>query len=342
MKSRQRKLNVGIIGCGLIGRKRAKAIAELKTDKLVGIYDIDGPRMVDIYQETGAKMYESWQALVSDPEIDCVIVAAFHNVIPTIVLEALKKGKHVLAEKPLGNNYTEALTISKLAQKQKKIVKVGFNHRFHPAFIKARELFEKGSIGKTLYIRGVYGHGGRKDYDLEWRHQPKFTRGGVMYDQGSHMVDLSLWFLDPIEKVFANARRYFWKQTTLEDNSFCQLISKTGQTFSYQNSLTQWKNRFSFEIYGNKGYLLINGLGRSYGVETLTLGTEVGLGRVPKERVWEFSGPDMSWNDEWKNFREAIVLKKPVMSSAKENCEIMKVIDGLYQSARFSKIVKLK
>lgn len=332
---------MGIIGCGLIGHKRAKAIMELKTDRLAGIFDIDRPRMVEFYQDTGARMYESWQELVRDPEIDCIIVAAFHRILPSITLEALKNGKHVLAEKPLGNDATEAKRIFEAAKKHKKVVKVGFNHRFHPAFIKARELFEKGAIGSTLYIRGVYGHGGRKDYDLEWRVQPKFTRGGQMYDQGSHMTDLSLWFLNPIEKVFANTQNYFWKKTPLEDNAFCQLISKNGQTSSFQVSLTQWKNRFSFEIYGSEGYLLIQGLGRSYGVETLTFGKREGLGQVPKEKVWKFDGPDLSWNGEWLNFREAILKRKPVMSSAGENYKIMRVIDALYASAQSGKLIKV-
>lgn len=342
MKTSKKKLNVGIIGCGLIGHKRAKAIAELKGDRLAGIYDIDSARMVGLYQETGARMYESWQQMLKDPEIDCVIVAAFHKAIPEIVVEALKNGKHVLAEKPLGDNSKDAELIYNTAKKYGKIVKVGFNHRFHPAFMKARELFAKGAIGKALYIRGIYGHGGRKDYDLEWRMQPKFTRGGQMYDQGSHMTDLSLWFLDPIDQVFANTKNYFWKKTPLEDNAFCQLISKSGQTSSFQVSLTQWKNKFSFDIYGTDGYLLINGLGRSYGIETLTYGKRFGLGQVPTEKVWSFEGVDISWNEEWKNFRTAILEKKPVMSSAEENLKIMRVIDGLYDSAKSGKITKIK
>ncbi len=341
MKQSKKFLKVGIIGCGLIGHKRSKAILELGQDKVVGIFDVDGSKMVDIYQETNSKMYESWQDLVKDPEIDCIVVAAFHQVIPKIVLEGLKNNKHVLAEKPLGNNAAEAKAIAVAAKKYNKVLKVGFNHRFHPAVLKARELFEAGAIGKVMYMRGVYGHGARKDYDLEWRHQPKFSRGGVMYDQGSHMADLSQWFLDPIEKVFANAKKYFWKRTTLEDNAFCQLISKTGQTSSYQNSLTQWKNRFNLEIYGENGYLLINGLGRSYGVETLTYGKREGLGQVPKEKVWEFSGPDNSWNLEWLNFRNAILNKKAVFSSAEENVNVMRVIDSLYKSAKSGKLEKI-
>jgi predicted dehydrogenase len=194
---------------------------------------------------------------------------------------------------------------------------------------------------KIMYARAVYGHGARKDYDLEWRHQAKFSRGGVMYDQGSHIADLSVWFLEPIEKVFANSKKYFWKRTSLEDNAFCQIVSKTGQVLAYQNSLTQWKNRFSFEVYGEKGYLLVNGLGRSYGVETLVWGKRIGLGQVPHEQTWEFPGEDKSWNLEWSNFRGAILEKKLVLSSGEENVVVMKIIDALYKSAKSGKLTKI-
>jgi predicted dehydrogenase len=291
---------------------------------------------------TGAKIYSSWQSLVRDPNIDCVIVATYHKILPKIVLVALKNKKHVLAEKPLGNNAKEAKQLLEASEKVSKVLKVGFNHRFHPAVLKAHELVVKKTIGKILYIRAVYGHGARKNYDLEWRIQKKYTAGGEMYDQGSHILDLSEWFVGNFSKVFASTKNYFWNKTSLEDNAFCQLESKAGQTVFFQVSLTQWKNKFTFEIYGDKGYLLTSGLGRSYGVETLVLGTGVGLGKTPVEQVWEFKGEDNSWVLEWKEFKSAIRTGKPVMSSAKDNFKIMTVMDSLYESSKKGKVVSVK
>lgn len=244
MKPQKTKLNVGIIGCGLIGFKRANAIIELGRDRVAGIYDINTQRLQDLAGLTGAEIYSSWQSLIQDDNIDCVIVAAYHNILPRMAIEALKHGKHVLAEKPFGNNATDARRAYLEAKKAGKILKVGFNHCFHGSFLKAKELCDSGAIGKVLYIRGIYGHGGRKDYDLEWRLQKKFTRGGEMYDQGSHMTDLSLWFLDPIEKVFANAKNYFWTKTDLEDNAFCQLVSKKRADFQFSGQLNPMEKSF--------------------------------------------------------------------------------------------------
>lgn len=334
-------LRIGIIGSGKIGVKRAETILELKKDKVVGVYDVHASSMNSLAQKTGAKTYTSWKKLLEDPEIDCVIVATYHKILPKIVIEALKHGKHVLAEKPLGNHAGEAKQIHDLSLKMKKVVKVGFNHRFHPAVLKAHELFKQGAIGDILYIRSVYGHGGRDGYDLEWRIQKKYTRGGEMYDQGSHIIDMAHWFVGSFKSVFAHTENYFWKKTSLEDNAFCKLVSKKGQTIFFQVSLTQWKNKFMFEVYGSKGYLLVNGLGRSYGLETLTYGHRTVLGSVPKEKVWEFPELDTSWAKEWKNFREGVLNKHAVLSSAEENLEVMKVMDGLYKAASTKKVVKI-
>lgn len=341
MKNRKQKLNVGIIGCGLIGFKRAKAIMELGNDSVIGVCDISHERANELSKLTKAKVFKSWESLVKDEQINCVIVAAYHKDLPKMTIEALKNGKHVLAEKTLGWDAKDAKRINAAAKKAGKLLKVGFNHRFHPALAKAHQLFEAGAIGEIMYIRAAYGHGGRKNYGLEWRLQKKYTRGGEMYDQGSHMTDLSLWFLKKFDRVFGNAKNYFWKQANLEDNAFCQLITKKGQTSSFHVSLTQWKNHFSFDIYGTKGYLLVHGLGRSYGVETLTYGSGVGLGKVPKEKIWEFRGEDISWTEEWKNFRQGIFAHKPVLSSGADNVEVLKVIDGLYKSSSSGRLVKI-
>ncbi len=341
MKKNNLRLRVGIVGCGKIGQKRAETILKLGRDSVSGAFDVNKDAMAVLARQTGAKQYGSWQALLKNPNIDAVIAATYHRILPKITIAALTAGKHVLAEKPLGNSAGEAKKILQAAGRHRKVLKVGFNHRFHPALLKAHELFRRGAIGPIMYIRAVYGHGGRKDYDLEWRVQPKFTQGGEMYDQGSHILDLAYWFVGDFKKAFANKKNYFWRKTPLEDNAFCQLVTEAGQTVSFQVSLTQWKNKFSFEIYGGKGYLAVNGLGRSYGVETLTYGTGVGLGRPPKERIWEFSGPDASWESEWKEFRRAVATGRPVMSSAEENYSVMRAMDALYKSAKSEKMTRV-
>ncbi len=338
----KKSLKVGIIGAGNIGTKRAHAILDLGQDKIVGIFDTDREKMQTLVSLTASHQYSSAQQLLSNPEIDAVIISAIPKANLKLVQEALQAKKHVLVEKPLGSTKAEAVVIDKAAKKAKRVVKVGFNHRFHPALLEAYKQFSQGSIGELMCIRSIYGHGARPGYDLEWRMQKKFSRGGELYDQGVHILDLAQWFAGDAEKVFATNRNLYWKKSQLEDNAFCQLFYKTGKMMDFHVSLTQWKNKFSFEIFGTKGYLLVSGLGRSYGLETLVLGTNVGQGKVPSEKVWEFPGPDNSWAEEWKHFRACVLdPKKPVMSSAGENAKVMANLDALYASASKQKIIKL-
>jgi predicted dehydrogenase len=171
--------------------------------------------------------------------------------------------------------------------------------------------------------------------------QKRYSFGGELYDQGVHIIDLANWFMGDFNKVFAQNRNFFWKKSDLEDNSFCQLFTKSGQVAYFQVSLTQWRNKFLFEIFGSKGFLIINGLGNSYGVETLTLGTEVGQGKTPIEEVFKLEGPDISWREEWVEFKNSIVEKRQPLANAEDNVIINKILQGLYKSAKKSKIIKI-
>ena len=88
--------------------------------------------------------------------------------------------------------------------------------------------------------------------------------------------------------------------------------------------------------------MLVNGLGKSYGTETLTFGTQVGQGKVPKEEIFVFEGQDISWNDEWLEFRNAVIGRRQPLANAQENFQVNKILEGLYLSAKKSKIILLK
>jgi predicted dehydrogenase len=340
MKSKS--LNVGLIGAGNIGSKRIRAVLDLETDKILAIYDVNTQKADLLAKTCGAKVCKSVNEIFNNPNVDCVIIATTTDASLNLTLRALGSKKNVLVEKPLGSNAKEALKVSLAAKKEKRIVKVGFNHRFHPAVAKAFELFKQGRLGKVMYIRAVYGHGARPGYDIEWRMQKKFSPGGELFDQGVHIIDMALWFLGKFVSAFAVNKNFYWKKSRLEDNSFSQLESAQGSSVSFHVSLTQWKNRFNFEVYGTKGYLLVNGLGKSYGTETLTWGTDVGQGRVPTEQIFEFIGEDISWKEEWKEFRQAALFRKQPMSSASDNVEVCKALEALYLSAKTKKIIRIK
>ena len=129
------------------------------------------------------------------------------------------------------------------------VVQVGFNHRFHPALQQAHALYRDGAIGRLLYIRARYGHGGRLGYEREWRADPEIAGGGELLDQGIHLIDLARWFAGDFMDVRGHAATFFWDMP-VEDNGFLQLTTEGGQVAWLHASCTEWKNLFSFEVFG--------------------------------------------------------------------------------------------
>src|SRR5580658_2040665 len=259
-------MRVAIIGCGFIGQKRARA---LPGATLVACFDVVPERAKALADEAGAEALASWEAVVARPDVDAVIVATTHDALPRIGLAAIQAGKHVLVEKPAARRAEELKPLIDAAARAGVSVRVGFNHRYHPALRKARELVDAGELGPLMYIRARYGHGGRIGYDKEWRARPEISGGGELIDQGMHVIDLARWFLGDFVDVHGFAQTYFWDMP-VEDNGFMLLRTAHAQVASLHASWTEWKNLFSFEIFGRVGKIDINGLGGSYGLEKLT------------------------------------------------------------------------
>lgn len=322
-------MKVGIIGCGLIGEKRASAI-DKSGDKVVMVADINLSSAKELSKKFGASFTNDWKDVVNSKEIEVVVISTPHNLLSSISLAALKSGKHVLCEKPLGINPKEVKRCVDLAKKKKLNYKAGYNHRFHPSVSRAKKLYDKGKIGKIMYIRGIYGHGGRPGYEKEWRVEKKISGGGELIDQGAHLIDLVLWFNNnPATNKSSILLNSFWP-IKVEDNVF--ILLKSGDCISQIHaSWTEWKNKFSFEIFGTKGYLKLEGLGGSYGTEKLFYGLRI-PGRAPKEKIWEYTNIDISWNEEWKNLKKAINKKTKLVGSGEDGYKVLKVIESIYNT----------
>jgi predicted dehydrogenase len=258
-------MRLAIIGCGLIGTKRAAAA---QSHEIIVVCDRDLSKAESLVNRTRARAVDDWREALK-ARVDAVIVATTHDQLAPIALGAVEAGCHVLVEKPAGRHVDEVRPIAEAAAARELVVKVGFNHRFHPALLRARELVDQGALGPLMFVRARYGHGGRLHYDKEWRCQSEFSGGGELIDQGSHLIDLSRWFLGDLTVEYAAAPTYFWN-ISVDDNCFLALRSTTGQMAWLHASWTEWKNMFSFEIAGRDGKLSIDGLGGSYGVERLT------------------------------------------------------------------------
>ena len=338
-------MKIGIIGAGLIGKKRSDAIRVLGGDRhIIAVCDIDIEKALRIAQEWKAEVFRDWQELLLS-DLDAVVVSTSNDSLKDISIAALQNGKHVLCEKPLGRNVQEALAIYSKARESGKILKTGFNHRHHPAIWKAKSLITEDQLGPIFFIRCVYGHGGRPGYENEWRASRELCGGGELLDQGVHVVDLFRWFLGEFTSAFGLTRTFNWNME-VEDNAFAVFRTEKGQVASMHTSWTQWKNQFLFEVFGKKGFLVIDGLGGSYGTETLKVGRRRYkenryLGGTPEEEIFKYPGPDISWIEEWKEFESAIQERRDPLGSGFDGLMAIRMIESVYESAKSNKPVDI-
>jgi predicted dehydrogenase len=322
-------MNYAIIGCGLIGKKRLAGLPA--GSKLAVACDTNPARADELVKLAGTgRAVADFKQAIASPEVDAVITATFNSMLAEVSAAAIRAGKHVLVEKPAGVSVKQIDELIALEKRHGVCVRVGFNHRHHPAFIKAREILASGVMGELMFIRGRYGHGGRVGYDKEWRADPKFSGGGELIDQGIHLIDLARWFLGDFKKISGHATTYFWKMP-VDDNAFLSLQTAKGQTAWLHVSCTEWKNLFSFEIYGRNTKLHIEGLGGSYGVEKLyhyQMKPEMG---IPDTKVYEFSGPDESWRIELARFENDVQLKRNPDAGLAEARAALQIVEAIYK-----------
>lgn len=326
-KSDDKPFGVGIIGCGLIGLKRARAMG--RGGNLVACADLDARRAESLARTSNAKVYRDWRELVWSPLVDVVIVATLHDSLAEITCAAAEAGKHVLVEKPAARNAAELEPVIAAAAKHGVKVHVGFNHRYHRSLRKAKELVDSGVLGELMFIRARYGHGARIGYDKEWRADPVLSGGGELIDQGPHLIDLSRWFLGEITEVEGFAHTYYWNMP-VDDNGFMLLKTAQKQVAFLHASCTEWKNLFSMEIYGKLGKLDLSGLGGSYGVEKITWYKMLPEMGPPETISWEYPMADDSWAVEIAEFFDDIRLNRDTAAGLHDAQEALKVVESIY------------
>ena len=319
-------MRFGIVGCGLIGDKRAASAAG---HSIVAVHDLDATRAQTLAKKYNATAVASWQDVVSS-DVDAVIVATTHASLAEVGIAAINAGKHALIEKPAGRNSQETKALLDAARARKRVVKVGFNHRFHPALLKAKALMDADETGPLMYIRARYGHGGRLGMEQEWRCQADLSGGGEMIDQMPHLLDLSRWFLGDMKLDYGATPTLYWP-IGVDDNCFIALSTPKGQIAWLHATWTEWKNMFSFEIVGRQAKLVIDGLGGSYGPEKLTLYKMLPQMGPPEITAWEFPPTDQSWKLELQDFTDAIASGRRPLGDIDDAHEVMKIVDQVYK-----------
>ncbi len=325
---------VAIVGCGLIGKKRAAALqapSSLRASaRLVACADAVPERAAELARTVpGAQAVDDWHTAVTHPDVNLVIVATTNDWLTPISIAAVAAGKHVLVEKPGARSASELHGLIDAAQTHDRLVHVGFNHRYHPALLEARAIIDSGALGGLMFLRGRYGHGGRVGYEREWRADPVRSGGGELIDQGVHLIDLAGWFLGAFTAVEGFAATYFWEMP-VDDNAFMTLRTPSGQAAFLHVSCTEWKNLFSLEIYGRDGKLAIDGLGGSYGVERIAHYRMLPEMGPPETTIREYPGGDHSWELEFAEFLDDVRLHRQPSAGLPAARAALEVVDHIY------------
>ena len=323
-------INVGLIGCGLIGRRRAEALSGIAN--LIICYDRNPKASIKMSEDFSCDIADNIDSMLNMSQLNVIFIATQHDSLSKLSKKAIEKGKSVFIEKPGGIDYVTLKEVEEIAKDSNLHIHVGYNHRYHPAVRKAIQIFHSGEIGKIMFLRARYGHGGRAGYNNEWRANKTLSGGGELIDQGTHLLDLSQAFLGNMSLEYGATPSYFWEMP-VEDNAFMVVKSQSGAIGFLHASCTEWKNTFSLEVYGEIGKLEVSGLGGSYGIEKLThykMSPEMG---PPETFSWEYPMPDDSWKTEVREFIEDITNRTNYSSNLDSALHVLDLVGEIYRGS---------
>lgn len=319
-----------LIGSGGMGKRWAGAISRNTDAKLCAVVDIDLEKSKKVADEFGVEVFQS---LDNAGEFDAAVIVLPHNLLAETSKKVLALGRHVLVEKPAARTQVELAEVAQIAREKNLALMVAFNHRFHPSSLEAKKLIDAGFIGKPMFMRAVYGFGGRFSYEKEWRHKKEISGGGELIDQGVHLIDLARWFMGDIVEAKGMLENAFWK-SEVEDNAFVLLKHASGAVSFLHASWSQWKPTYSIEIEGAEGYIRIEGLGKKYGgTERVYYGKRRDDFSAPQEEMIECdTNADKSLERALDEFVAAIREKREPKPSGKDGIEALKIVETIYRN----------
>jgi predicted dehydrogenase len=328
------RIRFGIAGYGKMGKLRELSINKSDYATLVSIYEISQNQCRD----NSIIHCNSFKDLL-ETKIDAVVISAYASTAAEYVILALRAGKHVLCEKPPSMTSKEMLEVIHVEKETGKVLKYGFNHRFHYSIMDAKKTIDKGDLGKMLWMRGIYGKAGSIDFHDNWRNYKKFSGGGILMDQGIHMLDLFRYFAeDEFECISSQIFTSFW-DIECEDNAFLTLKANKYDIFAtLHSSATQWKHKFLLEMTFENGYVNLDGIlssTRSYAPETMVVGhrrlENISFAMGKPQELIKYYEYDKSWDFELDEFISAVNgVARVVNGTSKDAYEIMKITDHVY------------
>lgn len=323
-----------ISGYGRMGKIRAEQIEKNPLTKLTHVHDVNK----DNIDRSDIVICNSYDEILSS-NIDAVFIAGYVKNAAEYTIKALNAGKHVFCEKPPAMNLNEIREVKRVVDNSDKVLKYGFNHRFHYSVMEAKKIIDEGRIGDIILMRGVYGKAGSIDFQSNWRNYKEFSGGGILIDQGIHMLDLFTYLSsDKFTCKGSMVRTLNW-DIQCEDNVMAMLESDSGIISSIHSSATQWRHKFMIEIIGKKGHLVIDGIlssTMSYAPERLIVGdltderNDISMGR-PAEKTFEYDKDD-SWSIELTEFVQAINKEGAIKNGTiYDAIDVMRLLEEIYK-----------
>ncbi len=330
-------LKCGIIGFGYMGEIRKRVIDARDDIVLAGVAEPDDRKRARVM---GCEGFADTEALLA-ADLDIVFIATPNNVAPEYAIRSLRAGRHVFCEKPPGCTLRDIHDICAAEAASGMKLMFGFNHRYHPSIMRAKAIIDSGRLGRVVNVRGLYGKSGGVNYPQSWRNDPMVAGGGILLDQGIHMLDLFRFLCGEFEAVKCFLSNDFWG-CPVEDNAFVILRGTNGVHAMLHSSATLWKHTFRADITLEQGYLVVEGLlskSGSYGRERIVVGKrqfedEAAAVGNPPEEITHFDR-DLSWDMEIDEFVSCIRENRPIrFSNSHDALRVMEIIDSAYRDAR--------
>ena len=322
---------IAVIGCGGIGRARARSTKLVEGANLVVVCDVDEQRAQQTAKDFDCEASTDWEKVVQRHDVDLVIVSALNSLHAPISIAAMEAGKDVICEKPLARNPEEAQRMVETAERTGRLLKTGFNHRFHPTVMKARELLDAGYIGDPVFLRGRTGHrGGDVFANKRWFLDKEQSGGGTFLDNGVHLLDLARWFMGDFKQATGYVATNIWKDIApCEDNGFGLFRTADDRIASIHSSWTQWRSYLYFELHGTQGFITVD-----YEANTVRL-----VRRLPDEgqlfeQTFQFNrDPDMTWARELKEMLNAMKERRQPLASGYDGWQAVRMAYAVYDAS---------
>jgi len=325
-------MNVGIIGMGKMGKIRRESIK--KGPHIVkALYDIDRSKISGL-----SNTLSHYDEMFDIPDLDAIFICTPNFLNKELVIKTLLSGKHAFCEKPPAFSAADVEDIIEIERRTGKVLMYGFNHRHHESIVTLKRLIKSGECGDILWMRGRYGKSSDEGFFDGWRSKKELSGGGILIDQGIHMLDLFLYIADDFHDVHSFISNQYWKDADVEDNVFAIMKNnESGVTASLHSTMTQWRHLFSLEVFLQRGYFTINGLrtpSGTYGPEILTIAKNR---TKPPMATWSEEDSisydiDNSWDSEVEHFFNCIERKKTVETgNTSDALKLMRLVDKIYK-----------